>query len=173
MSQPLSHLPAVLERMAEAATKATDESCRLATEAVKVVVIRQGSRFHIKGRGGKGKFPLVASSDVKRFGKGSGVARGAVFGLPSRLLEDRRGRRQAAHDLGPQEGPREACRQACPRGPRHRLAPQGVRVRHVGRPSGHPRPDRSPWVAAMSEASRVVPETVAATSTKAFVAAFL
>ena len=193
MPRPLSALPDVLDKMAAAAVEATDEACRAATEAVYMTVKSSGARYHIKGRGGRGKFPLGASRDVKRFGKGQGVARGAVFGIPQgfwTIVEDgskphiihgrkvARGKRQ-----GRNAGiavKRKAAKALSSRffggnGGQTGANPisiPGVGWREYAHHPGH-RPLGKPWEEAMAFSQRQVPEVVSATATKRFAMAFL
>lgn len=82
-TRPLSALRPSLLEMADAAQRATIETVRKATIAVKVIVDEKGGKYKIRSRSGK-KVPLSGVADVKVFGdfnKPVGVVKGIPEGF--------------------------------------------------------------------------------------------
>ena len=81
--RPISAAGPTFSKMGNVAAKANVEAITRSTKKLGAVVDAQGSRFHIKGRGGK-KVPLSAKTDVRAFNNSANqvVATGAVRGIP-------------------------------------------------------------------------------------------
>jgi len=81
--RPISSLGPTFSKMGNAAAKANVEAVERSTKKLGVVVDAQGSRFHIKGRGGA-RVPLSAKTDTRAFNNRANkvVVTGAVRGIP-------------------------------------------------------------------------------------------
>jgi hypothetical protein len=82
-TKPLSALGPTFTKMGEASQRAIVDGTKAATAAVERAVDLQGSRFHLRGRGGN-SVRLGGTSDVRGFQtqNGSGVVRGRVRAFP-------------------------------------------------------------------------------------------
>lgn len=176
--RPLSALRQSIFEMADAAQKANITAVRRATERLRDDVDRRGSRYTIRGRGGR-PVPLGATADTKTFGdintpvgRVRGVPEGfwhiVQYGSGAHVITTGRkkaGGRQSVRttvrrlDTGKQTSGLSPVR--TPYGPRQY-------VRHPGH-----RTIARPWDASMAVAPEIVGEALAYEQTKAMTAAFL